>query len=199
MVSKSTGDIYFVNRETGETAWTIPEEKVFYKSATASTYLPDSVEALRLAAEDRVLEKLGIMSCHQIRLYLETTKMTEREQVEFIKMHAKDTVELRKILRSGEFNCDQFRMLGDMGAEAIFKLKNTVTNLIKSTTEEPKDEEEIECLELRKKVEEFHKNNPAISKTHWKKIAESATSMIGVLYEKLKQLTYDAFTAFWNS
>jgi hypothetical protein len=222
--STTTGQEYFVNRRTGESSWENPTappviedgyivkrnfhgNKTYLDPNTGETfnykpfpkYLPDSVEALRLSAEDRVLNQLGIKSCRQIRIYLESSEMTEAEQVTFIEMHAKDTKELRKLLKSGDFSSDQFRMLGEMGVEAMAKLRSQVTSLIKSTEEEPKDEEEIECVVLRKKVETFYKNNPTISKSHWRRIIDASKSFIAKIYHKLKELGYDAFMAIYNA
>jgi len=223
-VSRKTGLPFYYNTLTKVSSYTNPDappviedgyevtidkrgHKLYYDPATDIThkvkpfpkYPPDSVEALRLSAEDRVLNQLGIKSCKQIRLYLENTSMTEEEQVTFIQIHAKDTSDLRKLLKSGEFNSDQFRMLGELGSEAILKLKAQVISLVKSTEEEPKTEEDIECAELRKKVELFHKNNPAISKSHWKRIIDKAKQTVAYIIEYVKKIGYEAFMLFWNN
>jgi hypothetical protein len=196
--SETTGEEYFVNRATGETILPQVSKTPEGVDDFIKFYSPNSVEALRLSAEEQMLNKLGIKSCKQIRIFLESSLLTEEEQVAFIEQHAKDTAQLRRLLRTEEFNCDQFRMLGELGAEVMVKLRSHVTELVK-TTEPEKDEEEIECAELKQKAEAFHKRNKAISESHWRRLLRTSQTVIGNLYASLKRLGYDAFMLMWNS
>ena len=183
------GLIYYVDIKTGESFWEKP----------TTTLSPISIESLVDNAESRLLKTLGIQTCKQIHDYLKESKLDASEQVAYIEIHAKDTSDLRKLLRSGNLNADQFRMLGEAGAEAMINLKNQVNRLISTTLTDEYDEETAECEILQKQVDEFYKHNQSIPKSTWRTVVNAAKSVFKTLWNEIKLLGREAFLLFWNN
>ena len=187
--SRSTGEQYFYDRTTGESMWDLPQPQKF---------VPGSIPHLLERAEDRVMHSFGILTCREIKYMLETSEMSEAEQVKFIEDNAKDTSILRKYIRACNLNIDQLKVISDTAPTITAQIQAAVYSLVRENTEPPIDDDpdvEPECAILRDKVNKFYKKGTGVTKRMWTAFIQKAKEVV----DAMVAMTYDAFMNVYNS
>ena len=187
--SRTTKEPYYYDTRTGDTMWDLPAPQNF---------VPGSIPHLLERAEDRVINSFGILTCREIKYLLDTSELSEEEQVKFIEDNAKDTSILRKFIKASNFNQDQLSVMSEMAPKAIDRIKMVVLNLVRENTEPPSTDDpdaEPECAILREKVMKFYKKGNGITKRMWASFIEKANAFVS----KWSSLTYDSFISLYNS
>ena len=187
--SRSTGEQYYYDRNTGETMWDLPQPPKF---------VPGSIPHLLERAEDRVINSFGILTCREIKYMLETSEMSEAEQVKFIEDNAKDTSVLRKYIRACNLNPDQLSVITETAPMITAQIQAAVYTLVRENSEPPTEDDpdvEPECVMLRDKVNKFYKNGTGVTKGMWAAFITKAKEVIAAMVS----MTYDAFMKVFTS
>lgn len=103
-----------------------------------------------------LLKKLNIMTCSDIKTYLESTDMSDEEKVIFIRQNMTDNRALRSFIEKQHYNLKELNFVSDAGSVILKTIGNEaykVYELMIGTTIEAEDE--VDCQLLKDFVKNY--------------------------------------------
>jgi hypothetical protein len=105
-----------------------------------------------------LMKKLNIMTCTDIKMYLETTEMTEEEKIIFIKQNITDGKTLRSYIQKQHFNLKDLNYMADAGSTILNTMGNETYEIYQMFTASNQfDETDEDCVFLNEMVKQYEK------------------------------------------
>jgi hypothetical protein len=145
-----------------------------------------------------LLKRLNIMSCADIKLYLETTQMNEEEKIVFIKQNMVDNKSLRNYISKQHFNIKDLNFMSDAGSSILNTLGNETKKIYESFMgSDELEETDEDCKYLQNILKQYENQKSGGYFTKALTITKDVLSTTGkVLYETGKFVGSKAYDVF---
>jgi hypothetical protein len=145
-----------------------------------------------------LLKRLNIMSCADIKLYLETTQMNEEEKIVFIKQNMVDNKSLRNYISKQHFNIKDLNFMSDAGSSILNTLGNETKKIYESFMgSDELDENDEDCKYLQNILKQYENQKSGGYLSKALTLTKDVLSTTGkVLYETGKFVGSKAYDVF---
>ena len=145
-----------------------------------------------------LLKRLNIMSCADIKLYLETTQMNDEEKIVFIKQNMVDNKSLRNYISKQHFNIKDLNFMSDAGSSILNTLGNETKKIYESFMgSDELEETDEDCKYLQNILKQYENQKSGGYFTKALTMTKDVLATTGkVLYETGKFVGGKAYDVF---
>ena len=136
----------------------------------------------RMSPEKSLMAKMGVWTCKDVRQHLQTTEMTEEEQIHFIEQNMQSSKGLQSYIQKQHYNVKDLKFMEAAGRDLTNVIGNKAYELY-SMLFDASDLSDDDCVYLKEKMKTFYSAKEAAKDSKWAKVLNISKQVLSKTYE----------------